>query len=152
MKISDKIFGAVLICFSLFVLVYARSLPTLPGQNYGSGFFPATAAIFTLGCGGILLVRGMKKKDKMLVLGEWTKSPVLVANICLIPANLIFYMLVSDVLGFMPTVIIMLTFTIWWLRRKLKSSFIVAVVSSILIYVFFSKIMLVPLPAGFLGL
>ena len=46
----------------------------------------------------------------------------------------------------------MLTFTIWWLRRKLKSSLIVAVVSSILIYVFFSKIMLVPLPAGFLGL
>ena len=139
MKISDKIFGAVLICFSLFVLVYARSLPTLPGQNYGSGFFPATAAIFTLGCGGILLVRGMKKKDKMLVLGEWTKSPVLVANICLIPANLIFYMLVSDILGFMPTVIIMLTFTIWWLRRKLKSSFIVAVVSSILITYFFQK-------------
>ncbi len=152
MKISDKIFGAVLICFSLFILVYARTLPTLPGQNYGAGFFPATAAIFILGCGIILLVRGIKKRDKLLVLGEWTKSPTLVANICLIPANLIFYMLASSALGFVLTVIIMLTFTIWWLRRKFKSSFIVAVTSAILIYVFFSKIMLVPLPAGFLGL
>ncbi|MEG1824154.1 MAG: tripartite tricarboxylate transporter TctB family protein [Cloacibacillus sp.] len=152
MKISDKIFGMVLVCFSLFVLVYARSLPSLPGYAYGSGFFPAVAAVFILGCGVMLILRGLKTKDKLVVLGEWTKSPTLVANICLIPANLVFYMLVSTLLGFVPTVIIMITFTIWWLRRKLKSSFIVAVASSLLIYVFFSKIMLVPLPAGFIGL
>lgn len=151
MKISDKIFGAILICFSVFVLIYSRSLPSLPGYKYGSGFFPSFTAIFLLCCGIILLVRGIRFKDKLLVLGEWTKSPRLVANICLIPLSIVFYMLVSDFLGFIPTVIIMTTFTIWWLRRKFISSLVITSICAVFAYVFFSKIMLVPLPAGILG-
>lgn len=152
MKISDKIFGSILICFSIFVLIYSRSLPTLPGYKYGAGFFPSVSAVFILGCGVILLVRGIRIKDRLIVFGEWTRSPTLVANICLIPGSIVFYMLVSDFLGFVPTVIVMTTFTIWWLRKKFVSSFIVTSISAVFIYVFFSKIMLVPLPTGFLGL
>ena len=152
MKISDRIFGIILICFSIFVLIYSRSLPSLPGYKYGSGFFPSFSAIFILGCGILLLVRGVRLKDKLLVLGDWTKSPTLVANICLIPASVVFYILVVNYIGFVPTVIVMTTFTIWWLRRKFVSSLVITTISAVIVYIFFSKIMLVPLPAGFLGL
>ena len=87
-----------------------------------------------------------------MVLGEWTKSPKLVSNICLIPGSLVFYMLVSNLLGFIVTVIVMLTFTIWWLRGHLLSAFVVSVASAVSVYAFFSKLMLVPLPAGIFGI
>jgi len=152
MKISDKVFGAVLIIFSLAVLVHSRSLPVLPGYKYGAGFFPAFASVFLLGSGLVLFFRNFKVKTAMVQLGEWTKSPVLVANICIIPLNLVFYMVFANLLGFVLTATTMTTFTIWWLRRKFLSSFLVAASTAVFTYVFFAKIMLVPLPAGILGL
>ena len=93
-----------------------------------------------------------QEKGWLVVLGEWTKSPKLVSNICLIPGSLVFYMLVSNLLGFIVTVIVMLTFTIWWLRGHLLSAFVVSVASAVSVYAFFSKLMLVPLPAGIFGI
>ena len=152
MKISDKVFGAVLIVFSLAVLVHSRSLPVLPGYKYGAGFFPAFTAIFLLGSGLTLFFRNFRVKTALVQLGEWTRSRALVANICVIPLNLVFYMIFANLLGFVLTATVMTTFTIWWLRRKLLSSFVVAASTAVLTYVFFAKIMLVPLPAGILGL
>lgn len=153
MKINDKIFGILLICLAVFVWMYSMTLPSLPGQKYGAGFFPAFTSIFIFGCGILLFIRGFKQeKGWLVVLGEWTKSPKLVSNICLIPGNLVFYMLVSNMLGFMLTVVVMLTFTIWWLRGHLLSAFVVAAASALSIYAFFSKLMLVPLPTGIFGL
>ena len=152
MKISDKVFGAVLIVFSIAVLVHSRSLPVLPGYKYGAGFFPAFSAIFLLGSGLVLFFRNFRAKTALIKFGEWTKSPTLVANICVIPLNLVFYMMFANLLGFVLTASIMTTFTIWWLRRKFLSSLIVAASTAIVTYIFFAKIMLVPLPAGILGL
>ena len=153
MKINDKIFGILLICFAVFVWMYSMTLPSLPGQKYGAGFFPAFTSIFIFGCGVLLFIRGLKQeKGWLVVLGEWTKSPKLVYNICLIPGSLVFYMLVSNLLGFIVTVIVMLTFTIWWLRGHLLSAFVVSVASAVSVYAFFSKLMLVPLPAGIFGI
>ncbi|NLA91542.1 MAG: tripartite tricarboxylate transporter TctB family protein [Synergistaceae bacterium] len=152
MKINDKVFGAVLIVFSIAVLVYSRSLPVLPGYKYGAGFFPAFTSIFLLGSGLVLFFRNFRAKSALIKFGEWTKSPALVANISVIPLNLVFYMAFANLLGFVLTTTIMTTFTIWWLRRKLVSSFVVAGSTAILAYIFFAKIMLVPLPAGILGL
>lgn len=152
MKISDAVFGIILIVFSVFVLIYSRTLPTLPGYAYGSGFFPSFAAFFVLGGGSILLVRGIRAKQTAMVLGEWTKSRRLVLNLCLIPLNLVFYMAASETLGFVLTSFIMMFSTIWWLRRKVVSTFFVSSVSALLIYGFFAKLMFVPLSAGFLGI
>ena len=153
MKINDKIFGILLICFAVFVWMYSMTLPSLPGQKYGAGFFPAFTSIFIFGCGVLLFIRGLKQeKGWLVVLGEWTTSPKLVSNICLIPGSLVFYMLVSNLLGFIVTVIVMLTFTIWWLRGHLLSAFVVSVASAVSVYAFFSKLMLVPLPAGIFGI
>ncbi|MDL2297650.1 tripartite tricarboxylate transporter TctB family protein [Synergistaceae bacterium OttesenSCG-928-D05] len=152
MKISDAIFGIILIVFSVLVLIYSRTLPSLPGYAYGSGFFPSLTAIFILGGGILLLVRGVRAKQPLLVLGAWTKSPKLISNICLIPLNLVFYILVSDKLGFILTTFLMMTATIWWLRKKVASTIIVAAVSAVITYAFFAKLMLVPLPAGIFGI
>lgn len=152
MKISDAIFGVVLITFAVFVLIYSRTLPSLPGYAYGSGFFPSLTAIFVMGGGILLLIRGVVAKQPLLVLGEWTKSRKLVSNICLIPLNLFFYIVASDKLGFVPTAFLMMFFTIWWLEKKVVSTLIISAVSSVLIYAFFAKLMLVPLPAGIFGI
>lgn len=152
MKISDAVFGVCLVVMAVWILLYARTLPALPGYAYGSGFFPSFSALFILGGGIALTLRGLREHQPVLVLGEWTKSPRLIANICVIPLNLVFYMLASGRLGFMLTSFLMMSFTIWWLRRKVLSTLIVAAVGSVAIYAFFAKLMLVPLPSGILGI
>ncbi len=152
MRISDTIFGAVLMCLAAGVWTYSMTLPPLPGQSYGAGFFPAFTSLFIFGCGVSLLIRGLKEKGRLVVFGEWTKSPKLVSNICLIPANLVFYMVFSNLLGFILTVTVMVTFTIWWLRGNFMSSFVVSIATAVSAYVFFAKLMLVPLPAGIFGI
>jgi putative tricarboxylic transport membrane protein len=152
MKISDKIFGVALILFAVCILIYSRFLPSLPGYAYGSGFFPSFTAVFILGGGCALVWRGIGSKMPLIILGEWTKSPLLVANICIIPLSLVFYILVSDKLGFLLTAFIMMFTTIWWLRRKIVSTLLISCLSAIVIYVFFAKLMLVPLPMGVLGI
>ena len=152
MKISDTVFGIFLVVFGAFVLIYSRTLPSLPGYAYGSGFFPSFSAVFILAGGIALTVRGLRAHQPPIVLGEWTKSSRLVANICVIPLNLVFYIVASNTLGFVLTSFLMMSFTIWWLRRKVTSTLIVSGVGSLLIYLFFAKLMLVPLPAGLLGI
>ncbi|GHV47589.1 hypothetical protein FACS1894204_11140 [Synergistales bacterium] len=151
MKISDAVFGVCLMLFAGFILIYSRTLPSLPGYAYGSGFFPSFTAIFILGGGIALLVRGLRVRAPLIVMGEWTRSPRLVSNICLIPLNLVFYILASDYLGFVLTSFIMLSVTIWWLRKKILSTVIVSALSAIIIYAFFGRLMLVPLSPGILG-
>ncbi|MDR1514413.1 MAG: tripartite tricarboxylate transporter TctB family protein [Synergistaceae bacterium] len=152
MKISDAVFGVILVVFAAIILIYSRTLPTLPGYAYGSGFFPSFTAIFIL-CGGIALaIRGVRERQPLLVLGEWTKSLRLISNICVIPLSIVFYIALSDTLGFVLTSFLMMSGTIWWLRRKILSTVIVSGISSALIYIFFAKMMLVPLPTGFLGI
>ncbi|MDR1730888.1 MAG: tripartite tricarboxylate transporter TctB family protein [Synergistaceae bacterium] len=152
MKISDTVFGIIIIIFSVLILIYSRTLPSLPGYAYGSGFFPAFTAVFMLGGGIVLLAGGLRSKAPLIVMGEWAKSPRLVANICLIPLNLVFYMLTVDTLGFVVTSFAMMTATIWWLRRKVFSTLLVSALTAIFIYLFFAKLMLVPLPEGLIGL
>jgi putative tricarboxylic transport membrane protein len=105
-----------------------------------------------LGGGIVLLAGGLRSKAPLIVMGEWAKSPRLVANICLIPLNLVFYMLTVDTLGFVVTSFAMMTATIWWLRRKVFSTLLVSALTAIFIYLFFAKLMLVPLPEGLIGL
>ena len=151
MKISDTIFGIILTAFAVFVLAYSQSLPSLPGYAYGSGFFPSFSAVFILGGGILLLIRGIRDKKPWLVLGEWTKIPRLVANICIIPLSLVFYIFASEWLGFVLTSFLLMSVMIWWLRGKIVSAVVISAVTAILIYVFLAKLMLVPLPTGILG-
>lgn len=151
MRFNDAIPGALLFLFSSFVLVNARSLPSLPGYEYGAGFFPTITAIALMICSVMLIVKGAYSKAKLLVLGDWIKSPKLVSNIVLIPMNLVFYIVFANRLGFILTSMIMLIATIWWLRGKIVSTVITSVCVSLFAYVFFYKLMTVPLPPGLLS-
>ena len=151
MKFNDAIPGALLFLFSGFILVNARSLPSLPGYAYGSGFFPAITAVALMICSVMLIAKGFFSKAKPVVLGDWVKSPKLISNIVLIPLNLVFYMLFANGLGFILTSTIMLIATIWWLRGHIVSTAITSVCVSLFAYGFFYKLMTVPLPRGLFG-
>lgn len=151
MKFNDAVFGIFFLVFSSLVLLYSRSLPSLPGYAYGSGFFPAITGVALFICGLFLTARGIRSKEKILVFGDWVRSPKLISNIVLIPLNLVFYIIFANKLGFILTVIAMLTVTIWWLRGKLLSTATVSVCIALFAYLFFYKLMMVPLPVGVLG-
>ena len=45
MRINDAILGAVLLAFAVAVGLYARTLPAIPGQEYGASVFPTWIAL-----------------------------------------------------------------------------------------------------------
>ena len=151
MKFNDVIPGVLLFLFSSFVMVNARSLPSLPGYAYSAGFFPTITAAALMICSVMLIVKGIYSKAKLVVLGDWVKSPKLISNIVLIPLNLVFYIAFANKLGFILTSTIMLIVTIWWLRGKIVSTAITSVCVSLFAYGFFYKMMMVPLPPGLFG-
>lgn len=151
MKFNDVVPGVLMFLFSIFILISAKDLPSLPGYEYGAGFFPSLVALALLISSVILIVKGVRSRAKIMVLGDWVRSPKLVSNIVLIPLNLVFYIVFVEKIGFILTSTTMLTVTIWWLRGRLLSTVITSVCVSLFAYGFFYKFMAVPLPQGLFG-
>ena len=71
-------------------------------------------------------------------------------NFFLVIAVLIFYIFVSDPLGFIPTAFICLMILLVWLRGLAywRSSIMISIVAVIVIQQFFGEFLRVPLPWG----
>lgn len=152
MKFNDAFFGLVLAALSAVILVHIQAFPKIPGQDVGPALFPGILAA-GLGIGGLMLIaRGWAARASVpwLVLAPWTRSPRHVFA-CLLTIGLpVFYILVSDSLGFLPTATIMLVVLFAVLRVPLRWNLPVALIVSLVIHFAFYKLLRVPLPWGVL--
>ena len=136
MKLNDAVWGALLLALSAAVFLAIRSFPNIPGQNIGPGAFPGAASPPTLaGCAVILLVRGVRELragGRLLVLGDWLRSPRHVVNFLLTCAAFVFYLLAVQRLGFLVTATLILLALFlqlarasrgwrWWWRWRRRS-------------------------------
>lgn len=126
----------------------------MPGQDYGAAFFPRTIAVIMALLGAALIVKGIRERagKPWAETLAWMRSPRHVANFALVLAALVFYILVSDSLGFAITAVVTLYALLLWLRgpQFWVSSAIISVVSTIAIQQFFGQFLRVPLPWGIL--
>ena len=51
MRVNDAITGFALLAFAIATFAYARTLPAIPGQDYGAAVFPMLVAAGLAGCG-----------------------------------------------------------------------------------------------------
>lgn len=152
MKVNDAVSGAVCILFGGLLFYLTRGYPTMPGQNYGADLFPRLIASGMI-LGGLVLVwsgirdRGVQPWFQLL---DWMQSPRHIANFALMITVLVFYILVSDWLGFAVTAFICLMAMLLWLRglRNWLSATTISVASVIVINLFFGQFLRVPLPWG----
>ncbi|MCB1714554.1 MAG: tripartite tricarboxylate transporter TctB family protein [Candidatus Competibacteraceae bacterium] len=151
MRFNDAVLGLVLIVFAIAEIAYTTTFPQLPGQDYGSALFPRLIGAGLLLCGIILTVRGWRTRTAGWTdFADWVHDRISRTDVLLIPASLIFYILISDPLGFVPTAFILLLVLLLRYGNRLVLALPLAAVTTLVIHALFAKLLLVPLPWGVL--
>lgn len=152
MRFNDSVFGVVLIVFAIAEITYTRTFPRLHGQDYGPDLFPVMIGAGLMLFGGILVVRGWAQRatQPMLVVGEWAQDRGNVINVVILLGSIVFYIVFSTWLGFIPSALLIQSVLLVRLGSGLVTSVITAAISTMLIHTLFAKLLLVPLPWGLL--
>lgn len=152
MRFNNVIPGGVLILFALAVIAYARTFPSLHGQNYGPDLFPMLIGVGLLLCGGILIAQGISQRATvpMVDIGDWAQDRGNIANVVILFGSMVFYILASDALGFIPISLLIMTVQLVRFGSSWANSIVIAVITTFVIHTLFAKLLLVPLPWGIL--
>ena len=151
MKINDAIFGVVFAVLGAVVLVHVQSFPTIPGQQYGPGLFPGVIAAGFLVCGLILIVNGVRRRSTgWIVPGEWMRMPRRIAAFLAVIGSVVFYILAAERLGFLIVAPIVLLVSQRALGVTWPRAIVIALVSTLVMWYAFYKLLRVPLPWGVL--
>lgn len=170
MRFNDAIIGAVLVGFAVAEITYTRTFPSLHGQSYGPDLFPRLIGLGLAGCGVVLIARGLIARRNARLsgsdlkggssagtgsvawfdLGNITESKHARTNALLIVLSLLTYIFLSDWIGFIPLSFVTIAFLLHRLGSSAIVSIVVALVTTAVIQVLFARVLLVPLPAGWL--
>jgi putative tricarboxylic transport membrane protein len=149
MRIHDAITGLLLAMLAVAVLVAVSQYPPIPGQNIGPSAFPGLVAGLLLICSCLLIWRGLRGERRPLAqFDDWVRSPRHILNVVLILGALLFYVLLSDVVGFIPSGILILAVLFFSLGVRTHLILPVAIIATLVIHTLFYKFLRVPLPWG----
>jgi putative tricarboxylic transport membrane protein len=152
MRFNDAILGLVLIGFALLVAQVTRGFPSMPGQDYGSALFPRILCTGFAICGLILVWSGVRNRatQPLFDRDEWARSPAGPITLALVLGGMLFYILLSETLGFIPTAFLMVSVILIRLRGRWPSSLALAAAITMTVHQIFYGLLLVPLPWGML--
>jgi putative tricarboxylic transport membrane protein len=155
LKFNDAVIGIFFILFGGVLFYVTRDFPPMPGQAYGPDLFPRLIGATMAFAGALLIAKGLRdhRDGGAWAAGlEWMRNPRAVSNFVLVVGVLVFYVLVSDRLGFLVTGFLCLFALLAWLRGfgSWASSAVIAVASVLVIQTLFGHLLRVPLPRGLL--
>ena len=152
MKLSDAVFGLLLLALGTAVIAVVSSYPTIPAQRVGPSLFPALIAIGLVVGGLILIVRGWRERASVpwVRFEPWVRSPRHVAGVLGVIGSVVFYIVAADWLGFFLTSLLILTISFRLFGVALGRSIVIAAVATFVIHFAFYKLLRVPLPWGVL--
>jgi putative tricarboxylic transport membrane protein len=147
-RLNDSLLGALLLGFAGWVWWLTTFFPAFPGQDYGPNLFPRILASGIALCAGLLVLRGLRARGRLLTFEDWTREPARVISFLLMPGAVVFYILASDALGFIPTAFLILMALFLWFRTRVAVALPVAAAVTLVVHWFFAGMMRVPLPRG----
>lgn len=151
MRVSNTAIGSLAIVFGLWVIWYAKDFPKLEKGYPGPSLFPMVLAVLFIAAGIVLIFQDIRSRSKILKFDAGDLSRAHLINIGLILGAVLFYILLSDFLGFQLTSVIILFFLMKRLRVSNAWALTMACGVTFGIYVLFAKMLLVPLPWGLWG-
>lgn len=152
MRFNDAIIGAVLLLAGAAIAWSAAGYRTLPGQAFGAGSFPLVVGIAMVLCAVPLILGGLRERGPALTLADWARSRRCWRDLLVTLAAPVFYLLVVDRIGFVPTAFVILLVLTAMLGARLRVAVPVALVFAAGLYFGFANGLRVPLPRGWLGL
>lgn len=152
MKLNDAVFGLLLVLLGAAVLFVVQGYPRIPGQQVGPALFPGLIACGLCGGGVVLMVRGWRERatSPWLEWEDWVRSPRHLFAFAVLLASIVFYMLASESLGFLPVAVLVLVANFRVLGVPWGRALLVAVIAALVIHFAFYKLLRVPLPWGVL--
>jgi putative tricarboxylic transport membrane protein len=152
MKLNDAILGALLAVLGAAVLIAIQGYPKIPGQPVGPALFPGLIAAGLCIGGAILVVRGWMNRDQepWFVWDDWVRSPRHVLGLAVLLGTIVFYILASEWLGFLPTAALILVALFLVLDVPPGRAVLIAVIATLVVHFAFYKLLRVPLPWGLL--
>jgi putative tricarboxylic transport membrane protein len=152
LKVNDAVGGAVFLAAAAAIALYARTLPAIPGQQYGAGAFPTLIAAGFAGCGLWLTVQGVRARasQPLLERAAWMRRPRAVRNLFATLALVLAYVLFSEAIGFVPIALAILFCLFVLLGVRPLPALGIAAAATLLIHAAFYKLLRVPLPWGVL--
>jgi putative tricarboxylic transport membrane protein len=152
-RVNDAVIGVVLVLFALAMIVYTRTFPAMPGQDYGPALFPTLIGLGFIVTGVILIVSGLRRRrvEPLFGGGEWLRSGPHIINFLAVVGGLLLYIVASDWLGFILTSLLLLfVWLVLFRGGKPISSLAIALAVTLAVNYAFSQLLLVPLPLGLL--
>jgi putative tricarboxylic transport membrane protein len=150
MRLNDALLGAVLLAFAAWVWWMTTFFPAFPGQDYGPNLFPRILAAGIALCGALLVLRGLRQRGALITLDDALREPAKLLSWLLIPGAVLFYIVASTPLGFIPTSFALLLALFLWFRARPVVALPAAAGMTLLVHWFFANLMRVPLPRGVL--
>ena len=152
MKINDAFWGVLLMALGAAVLLAVRSYPNIPGQPVGPALFPGLIAMGLCAGGALLVLQGWRDRSKgpWLVWEDWVHSPRHVRALAALLGSVVFYIVLSDELGFLITSFLIMVTLFRSLQVTWGRSVFWAVVATLVVHFAFYKLLRVPLPWGIL--
>ena len=152
MHLSDRVTGTVLVVLGGTAALMGSRLPAVPGQDVGPAAFPMLIGIGLVICGGLIILGVGRSFEAPEGEPDAGPGPLRLGGLrALVPAVLLlFYVLASERLGFLPTAAIMVLVTAVVLGARLRLAVPLALVAPVLVHLAFYNLLRVPLPAGML--
>jgi putative tricarboxylic transport membrane protein len=154
LRANDILSGLALIVLSLAMMTLTLTFPDFSGQRFGPSLFPRILGVGLILCGAAIVRNGLAARRAgapWLELAPWTRDPWRVTSFLGTLALLLVYILASESIGFIPIALVFLLSLFVWLGVRLVPAVLTAVVTTIGIHWFFSTMLRVPLPRGWLN-
>jgi putative tricarboxylic transport membrane protein len=151
MRFNDAVVGTAFLLIAGAMIAMTFTFPAFPGQNYGPSLFPRIIGGGIVMCSLLLILREWRSGGRpWLVLEDWARRPARLASFALMLGAMVFYLLASEPLGFIPTAFLIQLVLFLWFGVRPIMALIVAAVMTIAVQYFFGSLMRVPLPRGIL--
>ena len=153
MRFNDAIVGLFLSVLAIMVLFHVETFPSLPLHDVGPATLPRVLAWVLLICSVYLIFDGIRKRTTLagVSLGSWARNSQAWRRLALVPVAVLTYTFAAVPVGFIPTTMLVLfVLVIDFSNGRWLAAAIISVVFTIVIYLVFVHILLVPLPPGIL--
>jgi putative tricarboxylic transport membrane protein len=151
MRLNDALIGLALLAFAAALAIYSQTFPPIPGQQYGAAVFPTLIAAGFAGSGLLLILSGLRQHAPLVAWADWARERHGLRNVVVTVAAILVYILASERLGFILTMIPILFLMLRLFAVSWVTSIAVAVLVTFLIQYIFGEFLYVPLPWGVLA-
>ena len=155
MRANDAISGLVLILLAAAMIALTASFPEFPGQKYGPSLFPRIMGAGLIVCGALLIRKGIAAQRAggapWVEIAPWVHEPWRLGSFLLMLGLLLLYIVAAETVGFIPMSLLFLGALFFWLGVRPLTATVTAIVTTLTIHWFFSSLLRVPLPRGWLN-